>query len=78
MPHKDAFALLSKEILKLAKSSSDRYKASRLWAEFLVPMLDLPLHLLLGEAQRESISKYISSVPACELIRFYCFLFLCQ
>lgn len=66
MPHKDAFALLSKEILKVAKSSSDRYKASRLWAEFLVPMFDLPWHLLLGEAQRESKSKNISFVAAYE------------
>ena len=73
MPHKDVHDLLSNQISKITKSSLELFKVSRLWAELLIPLFDLPLHWFLGGLRRWMHSGVkISSSPQCKCANQYC------
>lgn len=63
MPHKDAFECLSVQFMKGApKANSDREKIFRVWAEFIVPWFDLPVHWFLNELRDRSRSHKSSCI----------------
>lgn len=71
MPHSDAHNLLSRQISKIAKSPSDRFKASRLWVELMVPLLGLPSHWFLRDVQERLHFEPCQAVAVCKLAYLY-------
>lgn len=66
MPHNDAHNLISGEFSGMAKSPFDRYKASRLWVELMVPLFGLPPHWFLKDIQERLHLEPSQSVAICK------------
>ena len=66
MPHKDAFELVSRQILYAAKTNADREKVSRLWTEFVAPWFNLPVHWFLSELRDKARSQKSSCIVKCK------------
>lgn len=63
MPHKDAYECLTMHIMNgVAKTNADREKVSRVWAEFIAPWFDLPVHWFLEELRQRIRSDKSSCV----------------
>ena len=68
MPHKDAYELVSLQILNVAaKTNADRERVSRLWTEFVAPWFKLPLHWFLNELRDKSKSAKSSHIVKCKI-----------
>lgn len=66
MPHKDAYELVSLQILNAAaKTNADREKASRIWTEFIAPWFNLPVHWFLKELRDKARSEKSSCIVKC-------------
>lgn len=70
MPHKDAYSCIKMVIMNryVAKTNSDREKASRIWAEFLVPLFNLPSYWFLEELRERTRSDKSSCVVKCKYL----------
>lgn len=60
MPHKDAYQLIMTAI-SMCKSETDQERASRIWAEFMLPFFSFPVHWL-DDGQDASNDKKSSVV----------------
>ena len=68
MPHKDAYKSISAMLMNrnIAKTNADREKISRIWAEFLVPLFDLPVYWFLSELRERTRSDKSSCIVKCK------------
>jgi hypothetical protein len=67
MPHKDAYDLISLQILNTAaKTNADRAKASRIWTEFVAPWFGLPLHWFAKEMEDKGRSEQKLYIVQCK------------
>ena len=68
MPHKDVFNCIALVMKKryVAKTSADREKVSRIWAEFIVPLFTLPAYWFLAELRERSRADKSSCVVKCK------------
>ena len=69
MPHHDAYGLIAALVAGgAAKNNADREKVSRIWAEFVAPWFDLPVHWFTKELRDRARSDKSSCVVKCEWI----------